>query len=154
MKEGTHILLDCWSYSGVSYSSAKPGMNFEWCKISERGLPDPDLVCYLQVSEGTAMKRSGWGKSRYDDENYQIKVKENFNLLRTNKWVSFEEEGAIEEIEQNIFKIVRSAKTLDYEYTKLGKLFIENCFCKDKCSIRFKKVDESNTTWKQNSTWE
>ena len=140
LNDGVHILLDRWSYSGVSYSAAKPGMNLEWCKMSERGLPAADLVCYLKVSEETAMKRSHWGESRYDNVDFQVKVKENFNLLRNERWVSFEEGGSIEEIEQNIFKVVRSILTLDYEFTRIHRLYIENCFCQDKLSLRLKKV--------------
>ena len=148
LKRGTHILLDRWAYSGVAYSAAKSGMNYEWCKMSDRGLPEPDLVCYLQVSEETAMKRSQWGESRYDNENLQIKIKENFNRMRTGRWVSFQE-GTIEEIEQMILKIVKSIMTLDYEYTKLSKLFDDNCFCEDKHTVRLKKVNNSDNLWER-----
>ena len=86
------------------------------------------------------MNRAQWGESRYDEENFQFKVKENFNRLRTGKWVSFKEGGSIEEIEQNIFKVVRSILTLDYEFTRIHRLYIENCFCQDKLSLRLKKV--------------
>ena len=147
LNDGVHILLDRWSYSGVSYSAAKPGMNLEWCKMSERGLPAPDLVCYLKVSEETAMKRSDWGESRYDNVDFQVKVKENFDLLLNERWVSFEEGGSIEEIEQNIFKVVRSILTLDYAFTRINSLFSENCFCQDKLSLRLKKVYNAKNTF-------
>ena len=54
--------------------------------MCDRGLPEPDLVCYLEVCVETVMNRAQWGESRYDEKNFQFKVKENFNRLRTGKW--------------------------------------------------------------------
>jgi dTMP kinase len=46
LKQGTSIILDRYAYSGVAFTSAK-GLNFEWCKNSDKGLPKPDIVFFL-----------------------------------------------------------------------------------------------------------
>ena len=72
-------------------------------KMCDRGLPEPNLVCYLEVCVETVMNRAQWGESRYDEKNFQFKVKENFNRLRAGKWVSFKEGRTIDEIQRTIF---------------------------------------------------
>ena len=47
---GTHVFVDRYAFSGVAFSAAKPGLSLEWCKGPDKGLPQPDLVCFLDVS--------------------------------------------------------------------------------------------------------
>merc|ERR1719251_247466 len=58
---GTHVFIDRYAYSGVAFSAAKPGLSLEWCKGPDKGLPQPDLVCFLDVSADEAAKRGGFG---------------------------------------------------------------------------------------------
>ncbi len=44
--KGTNIILDRYAYSGVAFTSAK-GLDLEWCKNSDKGLPKPDIVFFL-----------------------------------------------------------------------------------------------------------
>lgn len=37
-----------YAYSGVAFSSAK-GMNLEWCRSCDVGLPAPDCIIYLDM---------------------------------------------------------------------------------------------------------
>lgn len=39
----------CVGYSGVAYSSAK-GLDLSWCQAAELGLPQPDVVIFLETS--------------------------------------------------------------------------------------------------------
>ena len=48
MEAGKDVICDRYVYSGVAYSSAK-GLDFEWCYSSDKGLPKPDLVIFLDI---------------------------------------------------------------------------------------------------------
>ncbi len=43
---GQNVILDRYSYSGIAYSHAK-GLDYNWCRNTEIGLPEPDTVFYL-----------------------------------------------------------------------------------------------------------
>ena len=49
LNEGVTIVCDRYSFSGVAFSGAKDGMNMEWLKGPEEGLPAPDRVIYLDI---------------------------------------------------------------------------------------------------------
>jgi hypothetical protein len=49
-------------------------MNFSWCKSPDVGLPRPDLVCFLSVSEQAALARADFGTERYEKIEFQNKV--------------------------------------------------------------------------------
>ncbi len=36
------------AYSGVSFTAAK-GLDYEWCKSCDKGLPTPGCVIYLDI---------------------------------------------------------------------------------------------------------
>lgn len=73
---GTTLVVDRYAFSGVAYSAAKavPGMDVEWCKAPDCGLPAPDLVVYLRVSNAVAAARAGFGEERYEKAEFQDKV--------------------------------------------------------------------------------
>ena len=72
LANGTHVIVDRYAFSGVAFSAAKPGINFDWCRQPDRGLPRPDLVCLLDVSGEEAKKRGGYGDERYEREEFQV----------------------------------------------------------------------------------
>ena len=80
LNQGTDIICDRYAYSGIAYSAAK-GLDFEWCRNPDRGLPQPDLVLYLRVSAEVARQRGGYGEERYEKEEFQAKVGEQFMRL-------------------------------------------------------------------------
>jgi len=80
LKAGTSIICDRYSYSGVAYSTAK-GLDFEWCKVAEKGLIKPDLVIYLTLSEETRAVRGGFGEERFDSTEMQKKVNKAFEKM-------------------------------------------------------------------------
>ena len=49
LNDGVTIVCDSYSFSGVAFSGAKDGMNMEWLKGPEEGLPAPDRVIYLDI---------------------------------------------------------------------------------------------------------
>ena len=44
---GSVVVLDRYSYSGIAYTAAK-GIDIDWCILTEKGLPKPDIVFYLK----------------------------------------------------------------------------------------------------------
>lgn len=41
-------ICDRYAYSGVAFSSAK-GLDVNWCKSCDIGLPAPDCIIYLDI---------------------------------------------------------------------------------------------------------
>jgi dTMP kinase len=55
LESGVSIICDRYAYSGVAFSSAK-GMDMDWCRSCDRGLPAPDCVLYLDMPVENAAK--------------------------------------------------------------------------------------------------
>lgn len=63
-------------YSIVNNSeSVNKGLELEWCKSADAGLPAPDLLVHLQLVEAEAKERGGFGIERYEVVEFQEKVK-------------------------------------------------------------------------------
>ena len=56
-----------YAYSGVAFSSAKPGMPLAWCRAPDVGLPRPDAVVYLDVPSEVAESRGSYGEERCEN---------------------------------------------------------------------------------------
>lgn len=78
---GTHVIVDRYAFSGVAFSAAKSEMDIEWCKNPEKGLPKPDLICFLDVSPEEAETRGGYGDEVYEKKEFQVKVRKNYDVL-------------------------------------------------------------------------
>eukprot|EP00879_Flechtneria_rotunda_P019668 GHRR01020666.1.p1 GENE.GHRR01020666.1~~GHRR01020666.1.p1 ORF type:complete len:234 (+),score=50.28 GHRR01020666.1:85-786(+) len=89
LKSGTTLIVDRYAYSGAAYSAAKavPGMDVSWCKGPDVGLPAPDLVIYLDISNEAAAARSGFGGERYETSAFQERVRAAFKQLQDLSWV-------------------------------------------------------------------
>lgn len=61
LEEGTTVVCDRYAYSGVAFSSAKPSLSDEldWCQACDVGLPAPDAVIFLDLSQDQAEQRGG-----------------------------------------------------------------------------------------------
>ena len=44
--------------------AAKTGLGFEWCKSADEGLPQPDLILFMDLSVEAASQRGGFGGER------------------------------------------------------------------------------------------
>ena len=114
---GTTLIIDRYSFSGAVYSTAKqnPNLSLEWAWYPEIGLPQPDLVYFLDISSADAAKRGGYGEERYETEKMQSNVRSLFtelftrlpgiNLSRINAG------GTIEEVLKDIANSFESATT-------------------------------------------
>ncbi|KIY71805.1 thymidylate kinase [Cylindrobasidium torrendii FP15055 ss-10] len=81
LEEGTTILCDRYAFSGIAFSASK-GLPFDWCKTPDVGLPEPDMVLFLDVSPEVAQERGGYGEERYEKEEMQKRVREEFVRVR------------------------------------------------------------------------
>lgn len=81
LNAGISIVCDRYSYSGIAYSVAK-GLDAAWCAASERGLPAPDAVFYLDVPPEVAAQRANYGAERYERVDFQRKVADAYANLR------------------------------------------------------------------------
>ena len=80
LESGTWIICDRYAYSGVAYSSAK-GMSMDECMKPDESNIAADLVIYLNVPVEILRKRSGFGDERYETEEFQKQVAEQFEAL-------------------------------------------------------------------------
>lgn len=80
IKDGTWVVIDRYSYSGAVYSAAKrnPNLNLEWAWAPELGLPQPDIVFFLDISAADAAARGGYGEERYENKEMQTRVRRLF----------------------------------------------------------------------------
>ena len=62
--QGQHVIVVRYAFSGVAFSAAKDGLSIDWCQDPDRGLPRPDIVCFLDVSPEEAKTRGDFGKER------------------------------------------------------------------------------------------
>ena len=65
-QEGSTVICDRYAYSGVAFTSAKPRadtpdgpLSLEWCRQPDEGLPAPDVVIFLDLSQEEAEQRGG-----------------------------------------------------------------------------------------------
>lgn len=81
INEGTTVIVDRYSYSGVAYSSAKRSTAIEWCMATECGLPKPDLVIFLELDQDSQYKREGFGEERFETSVFQERVRRQYEKV-------------------------------------------------------------------------
>jgi len=65
LRKGTTVVCDRYAYSGVAFSAAKvdargkPVLDLEWCQAPDKGLPAPDCVIFLDLTQEQAEQRGG-----------------------------------------------------------------------------------------------
>jgi dTMP kinase len=61
LDKSTSVVCDRYAYSGVAFSSAKESLqdDLEWCKSCDVGLPAPDAVIFLDLTQEQAEQRGG-----------------------------------------------------------------------------------------------
>lgn len=61
---------------------AQGTLDLNWCMSPDVGLPQPDQVIYLNLSESEAAGRGDFGRERYETTEFQQKVKKIFFELK------------------------------------------------------------------------
>jgi len=86
LTRGRTVVMDRYAFSGIAFSSAK-GLDFEWCKSVDVGLPMPDIVFFLDLPISEAMKRGQFGEERYEKGDMQERVLRKFRMFEgTDAW--------------------------------------------------------------------
>jgi dTMP kinase len=74
------VICDRYAFSGIAFSAAK-GLPYEWCRAPDVSLPAPDLTLFLDISAEKAKERGGYGEERYEKEEMQKKVSQQFERI-------------------------------------------------------------------------
>ncbi|KAI3390793.1 hypothetical protein diail_8662 [Diaporthe ilicicola] len=122
LARGVTVVCDRYYYSGMVYSAAKgnPSLGLAWARAPEAGLPRPDAVLFLDLSEEQARARGGFGEERYETVEMQRRVRALFWGLKDGAEVDgvpFAEEredlvvvdagGSVEEVAEEVWRVVR-----------------------------------------------
>lgn len=97
LRQGYNVIVDRYTYSGNAFSAAK-GIDINWCKIFDRGMPKPDITFYLDTDINITSKRQGFGKEKYENIEFQIKVKEEYEKLFDNTFVAIDGNKNIDQV--------------------------------------------------------
>jgi len=123
LESGTNVIIDRYAFSGVAFSAAKENMDLHWCKQPDVGLPKPDLVCFLDVSEEVAKARADFGGERYEKTEFQSKVRNNYNLLSDKSWKFVNADKTLDEVHKDIYDVINPEIKKVKE--PVGKLWME-----------------------------
>ncbi|XP_033937253.1 thymidylate kinase [Pseudochaenichthys georgianus] len=105
LEQGTTLVVDRYAFSGVAFTSAKPGFCLDWCMKPDVGLPKPDLVMFLQLSPAEAALRGQFGEERYETSVFQRAVQQKFEQLMKDpsvNWQAIDASQSVEDVHENI----------------------------------------------------
>jgi dTMP kinase len=104
--KGNNVICDRYAFSGVAYSVSN-GVPFEWCLGPDRGLPRPDLVIQLDSDIDSLKQREGYGLERYENEEFQRLVKENYRKFENYiYWKVMKANSGVDSIHRDVVKEV------------------------------------------------
>ena len=73
------------------------------------GLPDPDVVIYLDMPFEVASKKDGFGDERYEKAQMQLDVRRQFKLLSTANWKVVDANHSPKEVHASLMGAVEDA---------------------------------------------
>lgn len=117
LMNGTTLVVDRYSFSGVAYSYAKKNvMNLDWLKSPEKGLLKPDLVLFLKLEPNVIKQRKGFGEERYETLEFQEAVFKCFELLTDDTWKIVDADTSIDKLTEilvsDVVPVVDKVKNL------------------------------------------
>jgi dTMP kinase len=95
------VICDRYAYSGAAFSAAK-GLDLDWCKAGDVGLPKPDLVLYFDIEPEVAAQRGDYGKERYENVGFQTLVRENYLRLEDESWRVLDANTSVECLHEQV----------------------------------------------------
>ncbi|XP_065177431.1 thymidylate kinase-like [Sycon ciliatum] len=108
LEAGTTLIVDRYAFSGVAFTAAKEGFNLDWCKNPDRGLPEPDLVLYLDLAVEAAARRGAYGEERYERTDFQQRVYDNYQQLKADDWKVLDADTSIDNLHSQILSLVEN----------------------------------------------
>jgi dTMP kinase len=122
VNNGITVIVDRYYWSGVVYTAAKrnPSLTRAWSRNCDVGLPTPDICFFLNISAEAARQRGGgYGEERYEKEEFQDAVRNNFRMLFLfegwERVCKIDAGRGVEEVETEMKESVSSL------YSQLGK---------------------------------
>ncbi|XP_022831248.1 thymidylate kinase [Spodoptera litura] len=103
LEAGVTVIVDRYCYSGVAFSAAK-GLDLNWCKHPDVGLPKPDKVFFLTMPLDSIKQRNGFGNERYEVLNFQRKVSEIYTKLKEDNWQVVDASRSIDTIQEEMLQ--------------------------------------------------
>jgi dTMP kinase len=109
LHKGLAVILNRYSYSNYAYGISK-GLNPNWLKSLDRGLPEPDIVFLLDVSPDASWARKTRGRDLHEkDLQLLTKVRENYiRLASQHDWIIINGEMTVENVHQKVSELVSS----------------------------------------------
>ncbi|KAM4863839.1 thymidylate kinase-like [Urocitellus parryii] len=105
LSQGVTLVVDRYAFSGVAFTSAKKNFSLDWCKQPDVGLPQPDLILFLQLGLADAATRGEFGRERYEDRAFQERALQSFQQLMgdsTLNWKVVDASRSIEAVHEEI----------------------------------------------------
>ncbi|KAK0488512.1 thymidylate kinase-domain-containing protein [Armillaria novae-zelandiae] len=122
LESGTTVLCDRYAFSGIAFSASK-GLPYEWCRSPDIGLPAPDLVLFLDITPEKARERGGYGNERYEKEEMQRKVREQYKRIESEnvvQWATIDAGREREQVAADIWAHVKPlVDRIDHAIAKL-----------------------------------
>ncbi|XP_053984012.1 thymidylate kinase [Hylaeus volcanicus] len=106
LHNGTTLVIDRYASSGAAYTAATTGKSLTWCKEPDKGLPRPDMVILLKVSQESQCMRSNWGEERFENIKIQQCVAENYEKLKDKTWYTIDANQEISIVHSQILNKV------------------------------------------------
>lgn len=107
LRKGVTIIVDRYAFSGIAFSATK-GLDLEWCRSPDVGLPKPDAVLFLNLDQRDALeKRGDFGRERYENVEFQEKVTHLFSKLKDDSyWKIIDASRPIEVVHKDCHEII------------------------------------------------
>uniref|UniRef100_A0A6C0JTU1 dTMP kinase n=1 Tax=viral metagenome TaxID=1070528 RepID=A0A6C0JTU1_9ZZZZ len=105
IKCGVNVIADRYLYSGIAYSMAN-GLDYQWCRGTEIGLPSPDLVLFIDTPVEITIERIGYGEEKYEEKEFQKRILQNYYFIRESNWNTFDGTSSVDSIKMKIRKVV------------------------------------------------
>lgn len=125
LHDGTTVIIDRYAGSGAVYTAATTGKPLSWCKEPDKGLPSPDLVIFLKLSNELQSSRSDWGDERFENIHLQQKVAANYEKLVDSTWnvINADDDKSLihSKILQQVLNIIDTVK-----HQPIGELYENN----------------------------
>lgn len=109
IESGVNVVADRYSFSGIAYSAAK-GLDLEWCKAPDKGLPKPDIVIYIDLPIECIKARAGFGEEKYENTEFLAKVAAVYeNIFDPTYWLRLNGDMSTEELNKKVAETVEGA---------------------------------------------
>ncbi|KAI8849398.1 thymidylate kinase-domain-containing protein [Chytridium lagenaria] len=108
LKSGRSIIVDRYAFSGVAYTMAKESSKLSrtWCMNADSGILKPDIVIFLDIPATLSSSRPEFGSERYENVEFQKKVRETFLTLKDKTWKTYDASMQKEALSSLIFNDV------------------------------------------------